>query len=188
MVEQENKKELQSSQGDNRDKQINEIVQALVAGAHSLFIRPIKRKNYSIVRLPLMSEVNGKASRYFVLAELARHYSVNMTVVAYAIQKIHSDKLAYVDTQGVDANDVKGLQDCLEEAFFKRGYNGQATATLDTDAKVYLRDLQCPKPKTKGGHRPVVAPDWLIKGEALRAAQVTTSEVKELKAQATQVV
>lgn len=165
----EGKAEVEQFRADHK-KRIDAVVKALVAGAHSLYVTPIivnKQVGSKINRLPLLSYVNHENSRYFVLSALARHYKASMSEVGFAVQQIQSQHLAYVDTIGIDASDVKGLQDIFDEALLKRGDGGVATASLDSRGKVYIRDLKCPKPiVSKGSRKPIVAPDWLTSGIA----------------------
>jgi hypothetical protein len=155
---------------EHQDK-VDALVKALVAGAHSLFITPVivnKTIGSKINRLPLLSYVNHKDSRYFVLSALSKHYHCSMNQVAYAVQQIVSKHLAYVDSVGIDSDDVKAMGEAFEEALIKRGDNGVATASLDSSAKIYIRDLRCPKPIANKGksRKPIVAPDWLTTGIA----------------------
>ena len=147
------------------------IVKALIAGAHSLHMRPVivnKALGSKISRLPLLSYVNGKEGRYFVLAELSRHYKVNMRVVLDAIRFIHENLLAYIDVKGIKLRDTEAMVDLLEMALIRRGDGGFSTAAMDDSTiKLYVRDLKCPKSSTKGsGGKPVITPAWLLGGEA----------------------
>lgn len=161
-----------------RTEKVSLLVSALVAGAHSLYTTPIvvnKKVDSKISRLPLLSWVNTPTGRYFVIAELAMRYSCSMTDVAYAIKEVHDKHLAYVDSVGVDVTDLKGLQDILEIAFIRRtgdlhySGGGTATASLGSNAKLYIRDLKQPKPTAKGqGGSPVIVPDWLLGKETVK--------------------
>ncbi len=142
------------------------IVKALVAGAHSLFITPIKRGNKLTNRLPLLSEVNSEATgRYFVLAELSRHYKASMAEVVEAIKSIHGQMLAYVDTSCLQLDNTDQMIDILELALLRRGDGGFATQSIDSSAKLYIRDLKCKKPSTGKSKRAIVAPDWITVAE-----------------------
>lgn len=164
------KTEIEQFRQDGRDK-VDNIAAALVAGAHSLFITPIvvnRTIGSKINRLPLMSYVNGKNSRFFVPAAIAKHHKANMGQLARAIKMVQDKNLAYIDSSSIDVSDVKAVQDALEEALIKRGDGGVATASLDSAAKIYVRDLKCAKPIAGKGksRKPVVVPDWLSRGIA----------------------
>lgn len=149
----------------DRQEVVAGISKALVDGAHSLYIRPIvvnPKLKSKISRLPLTTWLNAKQGRYFVPELLAQRFQCTMTDLAYALYHLHTEKLAYVDTVGVDVDDLKAVQDVLAEAFFKRGTSGASNAVLDTTAKIYVRDLKQPKPTNKGkASKPVIVPAWL---------------------------
>ncbi len=141
------------------------IIRALVAGCHSLYLSPIhvnKALGSKISRLPLCSWVNDKDFRYLVVAEITGHYKCSIGQVAQALHLIKDNRLAYVDSKNIDISDEQAVQAILEEVSVARGAGGSANAKLETTAKIYVRDLKCPKPaKTNNQGKPTGTPTWL---------------------------
>jgi len=150
-----------------REEKIEALSLALVAGAHSAFIRPVILQKIKtkygepakISRLPLSSVVNGANSKHLVIAELCNHFSCNPTDIAYALKHVEDKGLACIDSVGISCQDLKAVQDHLEMVLLKRGAG--TNAAIDSSAKIYVRDIKCPKPTTKSS-KPVVTPDWLL--------------------------
>ena len=140
------------------------IVKALVAGAHALHITPIivnKALGSKICRLPLHCWINSPKGRYFVPAVLMKQYGCTMADIAYAVHNINETRKAYIDSTIIDVADIAGLTEFMEKALFARKDN--STASLNTDQKLYIRDLNCPKPSSKGTAKSIaIAPDWLV--------------------------
>jgi hypothetical protein len=143
------------------DQQIDIVVKALLAGAKALYRFPIytnKDKGYKMNRLPLHAWVNSPKGRFLVINEISKKWNVSIGVIAQAVRRLTERKLAYVDTMSISADDVAAIQELLEKVLFSRKDN--STAELDSEAKIYIRDLACPKATTKS-KSPVICPDWL---------------------------
>ncbi len=153
-------------------------VNALLNGSHSLYITPIENSaGWQTNRLPLLTWLQGTDAqsgvigRYFVLGILKEKMGLSFDDIALALRHIESNRLAYIDTEGCRIVDVKEIAGILADAYFKR-CDGRQTTALDTQAKIYVRDLKQVR-ATKGKKRkPVVMPKFM--NDLLASTKETT--------------
>lgn len=144
-------------------------VKALVDGARSLHMSPIKHGDKATTRLPLVTWIEGKdengtSGRFFIIALLSKHYGATMSDIAYALLAIQQGRLAYIDTMSVRVEDLKDVEELLENAMFVRGNTGQQAVALEHQGKIYVRDLN-QAAMSKGGKKTkaIVVPDFMFK-------------------------
>lgn len=139
------------------------IVKALVASASVLHKQPIvtnEKAGIAIRRLPLTSYLNGGGVYFLVIQELVNTYGVNCRDIAKALRVIARQALAAIDINGIDAHEVGATTEVLSEVLTKRGMGGAGNAPLETDCRIYVRDLLEPKPSNKTGRKGVTVAQW----------------------------
>ena len=161
-------KENQNQQSTECRERIALIKKALVDGAKSLHITPIKHGDKETTRLPLVTWIEGKTEdgikgRFFIIALLSKHYGARMSDIAKALIEIKEERLAYIDTLSIRIEDIKDVTELLETAMFVRGTTGKQAVALEHQGKIYVRDLNQAE-MSKGGKKgkPIVVPDFMF--------------------------
>ena len=171
---------------DNVQK-IAAIKTALIAGAHSLFVTPMNKRANSkgTNRIPLHSWLSGGGIRYLVILELMHRLQADVGLIARAVMELAKGDKVFIDAVSIDATDVGAVQEFLEDILMHR--REANTSALDTNAKIYVRDLEAAKPAGKTGSI-IQAPDWLIaaaveQGGGQDVVQVNTAGLQQVGAE-----
>jgi len=171
-LEVENQTEVEEVEQENRVA-IDKCKEVLLAMTQDMFVNPVtvakgarKDGGDSVKnRLPLTWFIDTAEGYYYPPVAVAEGVDCSLHEVAVAVVELHQQRKVYIDTIGrIDLNDVRAVERVFDDFTHSCIRSDKRTAKRKYTVKMYMRDITCPKPSTKGvSRKPMIVPRFITK-------------------------